>query len=271
MDELGFQKTIKNHVLHRLWSFDEHRLKEIVEESGFFQDRERFFKKLSLLINPNEEALFAFVSFAYVLRTTFEEEGISEQIYMDTMREVAIWSAHYYAGSGMIGIAQWDWLCKIMDRKVLRLGRLEFEKIQLEKDYPFKGGVLNAGTPALSVHIPEGEPMTPDACKDSFAQAKRFFSEEYRYCYCYSWLLETELRKLLPEESNIICFQRLFTVVETIRPHPMAIERVFGEVSEDAGQYAEKTCLQRSLKQHLLSGNQIGIGVGICELEDCLK
>lgn len=72
--------------------------------------------------------------------------------------------------------------------------------------------VVERGTPMINVHIPAGGGMSPECCADSFRQLTAFMSIHFPgrkwggFC-CYSWLLDPQLRQLLPEESNILQFQ----------------------------------------------------------------
>jgi hypothetical protein len=98
--------------------------------------------------------------------------------------------------------------------ELFRLGRLQFEPITLEEEIVHGGRIYPAGTPALSVHIPAGEPLDPDAALDSFRQAEAFFphyfGQTYPLFYCHSWLMAPSLTEILPASSRIMQFQRMF-------------------------------------------------------------
>src|SRR5207237_1385047 len=71
---------------------------------------------------------------------------------------------------------------------------------------------------ALDVHVPATGPMSPQLCEASFTAAKNFFARhfpeaDHRFATCTSWLLDEQLAEYLPENSNIVQFQRRFELV----------------------------------------------------------
>ena len=84
---------------------------------------------------------------------------------------------------------------------------------------------------------------------------------------CESWLLSPALSPLLPENSNILKFQRAFDIT-SVDPEPMdVLEWVFyltGEQQKTAKltDLPENTFLQRNMKAFLLSGGKVGIAMG---------
>ena len=101
-----------------------------------------------------------------------------------------------------------------------------------------------------------------EMCQESFCLAKDFFGEEYQVYVCDSWLLSPHLKEVLPENSNIVRFQNLFEVTKVGYEYPQAEQRIFGEVLSDKQQYPEDTTLRRRAKEYVLSGRDLGIGVG---------
>lgn len=191
------------------------------------------------------------------MRARYEALGIPEAAYQDNLKDIALWCEDFTAKTGKAGIAQWRWVGKSLRLELFRLGRLQFEPITLEEEIVHGGRIYPAGTPALSVHIPAGEPLDPDAALDSFRQAEaffpRYFGQTYPLFICYSWLMAPTLKEVLPPTSRILQFQSMFETVYT-RPNRQAEERVFGFLADDSHTYPEKTSLQRALKAYLLSG-----------------
>ena len=79
---------------------------------------------------------------------------------------------------------------------------------------------LQAGDDILSVHIPENGPMTPELVDEAFAIAEEFFpayypEKKFKAYICSSWLLNTDLQKLLNPASNILRYQERFRIVVT--------------------------------------------------------
>jgi GNAT-like C-terminal domain/N-acyltransferase N-terminal domain len=93
---------------------------------------------------------------------------------------------------------------------IYQVGRLQFERVPYEENL------------ALSLHIPDFcGPLTPEAVDASLARARSFFArhfpcERYDSAICHSWLLSPQLAEYLPPESNVMRFQRRFTVTGTM-------------------------------------------------------
>lgn len=144
--------------------------------------------------------------------------------------------------------------------KVIKLGRLQFEVLEnideLNNVFEETKNFL-----FVNVHIREGEKLTPEECEKSYDMAINFYrSRGYKFStvvfVCYSWLLSPNLKKILPEESNIIKFQEKYTffLSNLNEKYPQIIERVFVTKSENAEDWDENTSLQRKLKEEWKKG-----------------
>ena len=97
-------------------------------------------------------------------------------------------------------------------------GRLIFEPVTLSLAEYEKA--VAKGDDAISIHIPGGGRMTPEAVADAIAQAKEFFAKhfadmDFKVYMCSSWLMDTAMREFLSPETNILKFQNIFRVVLT--------------------------------------------------------
>jgi len=162
---------------------------------------------------PDQHPLFYVPVFLEVLphvREYHRAHGIphadSRVILADLGRQMA-WHRRRF---GTPGIHKPFWLNFAFRGMIYQLGRLQFERVPYEEKL------------ALSLHIPEFcGPLSPEAVDDSLRRARTFFarhfpSERYDFAICQSWLLGPQLADHLPPESNIIRFQRRFTVTETL-------------------------------------------------------
>lgn len=174
-----------------------------------------------------------------------------------------IFEPFYEVQYGQIGLAEFPWLIFHYTGRLFRLGRLQFQLL------PAKGHIPS-GEFVMETHIPQGESLDMAACRVSFAMAVEFFGKYFpKYpaaCFsCESWLLNPNLSDILPEESNIVRFMKLWTVCEVLEDNSaQAMERVFG-FGFDRGELLsapEKTGLQRALKKYLLAGGQINMCEG---------
>ena len=73
--------------------------------------------------------------------------------------------------------------------------------------------VLKPGDQTLEFHIPGGEPLDQAACGESFRRSLKFFAKYFpeitpRAIYVGTWLLDPQLREMLPAMSNLVRFQR---------------------------------------------------------------
>ena len=68
---------------------------------------------------------------------------------------------------------------------------------------------LKAGSPTLAVHIPSNIAYTPENARAAYQEAVKFYKDFYPEhktlaIDCSSWILSPQLRKVLPETSNIL-------------------------------------------------------------------
>src|SRR5690606_37479432 len=114
-------------------------------------------------------------------------------------------------------------------------------------------------------HIPEGEALTPQSCRDSFLAAREFFREQYPQhsisaFACYSWLLNTQLETMLRPGSNLAAWQHelyLFPVPSTGRD---GLYFVFCRDEIDPATAPRDTILRRAMADHLASGQTLRSG-----------
>lgn len=118
-----------------------------------------------------------------------------------------------------------------MTCKIFRLGRLEFEKMESPWEIHAAGWEIRKGHPVISVHIPQGEKLTPQAAAHSLEKGKSFWGDELPYL-CHSWLLYPGLKEVLSQTSNILQFQNYFQIVDIDFAEKEAEWRIFGKVEE---------------------------------------
>jgi hypothetical protein len=122
--------------------------------------------------------------------------------------------------------------------------------------------VLKKEDPALSFHIPATGPMDPGECWESFAQAAKFFprhfpGQPFKAFFSHSWLYDPQLARYLPEQSNIVQFQRTFYLYPLQGANDKQIfERVFGPAFPGVHRAVAQTSLQKAVLEHVRSGGQ---------------
>lgn len=150
---------------------------------------------------------------------------------------------------GAFGLHTYGWMVTAYSGNLYWLGRLQFNLVQRADGW------------AVSTHIPESGPLTPEAVDVSFRQAVAFFAEYFpdyptRVFHCGSWLLDPQLAEVLKPESNTVKFQKRWNLEgEPSIADEDAIFFVFrrrGEV--DRSSLPKDTTLQRAIVDKLDSG-----------------
>ncbi|MCL2773340.1 MAG: acyltransferase domain-containing protein [Oscillospiraceae bacterium] len=223
-----------------------------------------------------KDKLPQFGVFVYTLATEdmeklYKEKNISHDILIDTIQDMYVWINFYHEWYGEWGGLECGWLVNHIRGRVIRLGRLQFERsiVSEETELVVDGKVLlKKGDPFLNVHIPEGSKLTESACLDSFERAKEFFPKVLNYDFkafgCFTWLFDPEFEKLLPAESNILKFQKLFTMLENCGGETdEALRRVFVNITRENIRDAQTdTYFRRTLKEYVQSGGKLRSGAG---------
>ena len=119
----------------------------------------------------------------------------------------------------------------------------------------------------ISVHIPSDANLQKSAVAESIKDFKDFCKSYFpdwvnTKIYCESWLLSPALIELLEDNSNIIEFQKLFTVESVDYDSIAVLDCVFPGNTEISEHLQENTSLQRNMKKYLLQGKKIGWAKG---------
>ena len=141
-----------------------------------------------------------------------------------------------------------SWLTLHARGAVYELGRLQHQR----------------GSTAIDLHVPDSGPLTPKAVTASLEEARGFFEqhfpdERYAAFACGSWLLDPQLLEYLPEDSNIIQFQRRFELEPYQEPEGLdcdveVLRFAFRSLTTPLDQLPRRTALQRAIVDHLKAG-----------------
>ena len=144
------------------------------------------------------------------------------------------------------------WTTRQAGCHLFRIGALEYEISHIDNK-------IN-----IELHIPSDSDLSPFSVDQSLTNAKKFFDKYYSEIenteyYCHSWLLDSHLKTMLKEKSNIIEFQKRFEIFDVGEIDTEFIQWVFNKNSTDTDytDFPEHTSLQRNIKKHLLSGGVI--------------
>ena len=166
--------------------------------------------------NDGAKNLLYFLYFCEDLAQKYETKAIPEEILLDTLGDIVTWTKIWSGLKGELYLGELEWLKRHLEGRLFKLGRLQFCMANSEFDIPEKG--LVKGAPVIEVHIPEGEPLSHEACLNSIDMARDFFARyypefDYSLFTCHSWLLDASLGEFLPPHSNILKFANLFKIV----------------------------------------------------------
>ena len=140
------------------------------------------------------------------------------------------------------------------------------EKQVIKLEFKEWDRVLNEGDEVLNIHIPAGEPMTPEACSESFEQARLFFSKyfpdyNFKAFVCFSWLLDSQFEHILKPTSNILKFQHLGRIWP-MNGESEAIYRIFGQQAQKNGidTVPHVSSMQRAIAEFVHAGGVLRNG-----------
>ena len=210
--------------------------------------------------------LMHFLYFCEALEEKYNEKDIPQNILVDTLNDIPTWTKTWSGLKGKLYLGELEWLKRHLGMKLFRLGRLQFCIAKSEHAIPEAS--LEKGEPIIEVHIPEGEPLSKEACWESIESARAFFARyfpEYKYSLftCHSWLLDTSLGEFLPDESNIIKFASLFNIV---RQDPA--DAIFGYVfkwgtsRKEANEWKTTSTFSQKIKSAALADREFYEGLG---------
>lgn len=219
-------------------------------------------------------AVYVFVAAAPHTLARHRERGIPPEVSRRTLADLGRQMAVHRRRHGTTGVQSRRWLVRHFRSELYQLGRLQFERARLgQRTAPVLAAAgLDAlpGTACLNLHIPDFRgPLTPSACDRSLARAGEFFAVHFPEerpvaALCHSWLLDPQLKRYLPADSNIIRFQDRFrTVREDTEPADTEpVQFVFGDPDLPAAELPARTSVERAVGDHLRAGGHWYIGRG---------
>lgn len=222
--------------------------------------------------------VFVFLATRAHVLAYHRDRGIPEDVSRHTLADLGRNMAVHRRRFGIGGLLVPWWLGLHFRGEIYQLGRLQFQRARLGNrtgTAAAKAGLgVGPGDRSLEIHIPRWYgPMTPQAVAESLRLAAGFFprhfpDESYRVGACHSWLLDPQLADYLSDRSNIIAFQRRFTVTyKGDEPGDRTtIDFVFGTPELPVASLPRRTSLERAIVDHLLAGRHWYGGTGVMRL-----
>ena len=129
--------------------------------------------------------------------------------------------------------------------------------------------VFRDGDLTLDTHIPEGDPLTLDDCRESMTRALAFFrqdrpEEKIRGFSCLSWMLDPQYEFLLKPNSRILAFMRQYYLFPIAEGGADALWRIFGEdgLRDGIASAPRHTSMQRKVAEFIERGGKLRSGGG---------
>jgi len=192
--------------------------------------------------------VYVYLALVDVVLEYHRAHGVDEQVSWVTLADLGRNLAIDRRMNGEGWPVMQAWLTLHVRGAIYELGRLQFHR----------------GATSLGLHIPESGPLTPEAIDESLDRARAFFpqhfpDEHYTEFSCGSWLLDPQLQEYLPEDSNIIQFQKRFELEPYEEPEGLdgdvEVRRfVFRTLSTPLDELPRRTVLERAVVDHLKAG-----------------
>ncbi len=170
-------------------------------------------EKYDMECEDGKKNLLSFLYLCEGAEKSYKELGIPEDIMLDTLRDVVVWTETWSAVKGELYLGEILWLKRHFEIRLFKLGRLQFCIAGAEHDIPKYG--IKKGEPLIEVHIQAGGRLSTEECNSSIDMARAFLKKyfpnyEYSVFTCHSWLLDEKLEEVLAPDSNILKFGRMF-------------------------------------------------------------
>ncbi|MER5211546.1 acyltransferase domain-containing protein [Streptomyces sp. NPDC002838] len=217
---------------------------------------------------------YVFVAALPHTRAYHRQRGIPADVSRRTLADLGRNMAVHRRRHGRAGVQAPRWLTHHFRGELYQLGRLQFERARLGertgRALAAAGLDVAPGTPCLNLHIPDFlGPLSPAACDRSLALAGEFFArhypeEKYRAALCHSWLLDPQLKRYLPADSNVVRFQERFRIgrEDTEPSDTEPVQFVFGDPEVPVESLPRRTSVERAVGDHLRAGGHWYIGHG---------
>lgn len=171
-----------------------------------------------------------------------------------------------------VGFEPGWWLLPILRGEMVQIGSLQFHRVNLgvgnlspepwysSEEALARGVGFRRGDPSVGVHIPYGTALAPSDLDATFARARDVLGamwpvEQRRLATCQTWLLDDQLAEFLDPDSNIMRFQRRFTLLDGWYDNDVeTIGFIFQTVGVALADLPRDTTLQRGVLDLLERG-----------------
>ncbi|MBW4030195.1 MAG: DUF5596 domain-containing protein [Acidobacteria bacterium] len=165
------------------------------------------------------------------MRADHRRRGVPDEVSDATLGALARHAQTHRLRHGTTGIDAAWWMQPILRGEILEVGSLKFHLVHLgvatlsprpwldEGEADVLGEGFRRGDLSLGVHIPARIDLSPAALDATFEKARDVLARVWpcttrRLATCQSWMMDDRLATALGESSNVVGFQRRFTLID---------------------------------------------------------
>ncbi len=196
------------------------------------------------------------------LRYMFYIKGYSDELYLNTMKDMIYKADECRKLYGVWGTFVLDWYRFFCKCNVFALGRLQFQEISSPVDYK---DIVKKGDRIIATHIPSGSPLKIEDVHKSFDEAYKFFggNGEKMVFSCHSWLLYPPQYEMYAEGSNLRKFYDIWDITNVEESNGNFWRVFYKPEGYDLSKIVPETSLAKKLLEYLKSGGSMGFSRGI--------
>ena len=214
--------------------------------------------------------LLLYLCMADALRAHYRAKGISEEIFWNTLADLAYKLEECRLVYGINGSFVGEWFKGFFKLERFALGRLQFELTHFKKPCTCHGIPLPVGTKAINVHIPRtGTRLDHAQVEEAYKMARDFYKNEFNggavVFTCSSWLLYPWNLEILSPASNLRAFISDYEIVRSgDYDDYSALWRLFDcNYTGNPDDLPQDSSLRRAYAARVRRGEPTGYGVGV--------
>ncbi len=214
--------------------------------------------------------LTLYICLSKKLKDYYNDQGLSQELYNNTVKDIKYKANECKAVYGMWGIAVPFWMIGFFNLTRFGLGRLQFEIKTFNKEYAKDGVILTKDDKVINVHIPRTQTrLDRESLDDAYLKAKEFFKSEFigkhTVFVCHSWLLYPKNKEVLKPTSNIFSFISDYDIFESKEYSDYAeVWRLFDtNYTGDVDKLPQDTSLRKAYAEWIRKGIPTGEGYGV--------
>lgn len=226
-------------------------------------------KALAELIGEHEHTvkLVLLINCTKPLLALYKKEGISEDIYWNTIIDLKVKMLECIENYGVPGVFVEGWFIQFYTLRRFGIGRFQYELADFCEDYYEEHGiVLKDSEFVLGMHIPSHlGSLDEETRMDSYKKAYEFFKDKFNggpmVVCCGSWLLYPDNLNILPEKSKVREFILDYEPLDITRTYDFGDAwRIYGVENEHkrVHELPRNTSMQRAFAEWFEQGKKCG-------------